>query len=438
MNYFIILTHSCRKLRKLVKRLSKYLVSLGFEKYPGKTFIGKVRKGFDWLGAPRALANHLEKVRRLYEQTRRWSKTKQTRRVLDYRNRWKILVVALAYIPTTYCDAITVAPGDTVRTDGTWTYIPGVPASPPTKITLAAQTPYGFLIKADVSTWPNCESKAVYPFSVTSDGYSGMTIANDVVLGLTGTATGPTSPDDRTSVVLGTWSEKGAYSTDFPNYDPRFIWCGRLFAANTTVVVYNDPAQFVGSWFVHAGPLAALGTYPNKPLALSRLARSLGSAPSTIIVPAGTVTVQPSTSCTVSSPDPNVQFGEVPARPGEDTQVLADYQSSIGVSCTSIHPGDENNIKISFSTTTPGRYTDTVALNDAAGTALAEIRGVMKAGPGTCDNDPDRIQFGAAYQYPVEAKEGTVPFPVTWYLCSNGSNARGEGSAKVTATLTWP
>ncbi|MGJ5719062.1 hypothetical protein ACSBQN_00245 [Morganella sp. B601] len=101
MNYFIILTHSCRKLRKLVKRLSEYLVSLGVEKHPGKTFIGKVRKGFDWLGAPRALASHPEKVRRLYEQTRRWSKTKQTRHVSNNRNRWRMWSFVLCSVTPT-------------------------------------------------------------------------------------------------------------------------------------------------------------------------------------------------------------------------------------------------------------------------------------------------------------------------------------------------
>ncbi|HHC3508963.1 TPA: reverse transcriptase domain-containing protein [Klebsiella pneumoniae] len=78
MDDFVILTYSRWQLRKQVKQLNKYLASLGFEKHPDKTFIGKVSRGFDWLGAwltdkgvvgiaPRALTNHREKVRRLYE-----------------------------------------------------------------------------------------------------------------------------------------------------------------------------------------------------------------------------------------------------------------------------------------------------------------------------------------------------------------------------------
>lgn len=74
-------------------------VSYGFEQHPDKTFIGKVDKGFDWMGflftangcsavAPRALSNHAMKLRRLYEQARRGDLVKGLRRVVEYRARW--------------------------------------------------------------------------------------------------------------------------------------------------------------------------------------------------------------------------------------------------------------------------------------------------------------------------------------------------------------
>lgn len=45
MDDFVILTYSRWQLRKQVKQLNKYLASLGFEKHPDKTFIGKVSRG---------------------------------------------------------------------------------------------------------------------------------------------------------------------------------------------------------------------------------------------------------------------------------------------------------------------------------------------------------------------------------------------------------
>jgi RNA-directed DNA polymerase len=38
------------KLRKAVKVVNQVLVSLRVQKHPDKTFIGRIAKGFDWLG----------------------------------------------------------------------------------------------------------------------------------------------------------------------------------------------------------------------------------------------------------------------------------------------------------------------------------------------------------------------------------------------------
>ncbi|STT46436.1 Uncharacterised protein [Klebsiella pneumoniae] len=84
-----------------MKQLNKYLASLGFEKHPDKTFIGKVSRGFDWLGAwltdkgvvgiaPRALTTTGRRSVGFMSRHVHWSKTKQARRVSDYRARWKI------------------------------------------------------------------------------------------------------------------------------------------------------------------------------------------------------------------------------------------------------------------------------------------------------------------------------------------------------------
>jgi hypothetical protein len=73
-----------------------------FKQHSDKTFIGKLEKGFDWLGyqfnqkglcgaASRALENYAAKLRRLYEQARRLGlNTPQTElRVAQYRKRWQ-------------------------------------------------------------------------------------------------------------------------------------------------------------------------------------------------------------------------------------------------------------------------------------------------------------------------------------------------------------
>lgn len=127
MDDFIILAKSRWQLRGQVKALNGYLQAYGFIQHPDKTFIGRIEKGFDWMGAwlgtagvediaPRALANHREKVRRLYE--RFWHKPKAWAhaRVSQYRSRWKIwavcLVAAIASIPSIASAGWTAYPVD--------------------------------------------------------------------------------------------------------------------------------------------------------------------------------------------------------------------------------------------------------------------------------------------------------------------------------------
>lgn len=101
MDDFVILAKSRWSLRRHVKDLNGFLAEYGFEKHPDKTFVGRVNKGFDWLGAwlddtgvsgvgPRALANHREKVRRLYERLWFWPRARVQARVSQYRKRWTI------------------------------------------------------------------------------------------------------------------------------------------------------------------------------------------------------------------------------------------------------------------------------------------------------------------------------------------------------------
>ncbi len=61
-----------------MKAVNEALVSLGLEKHPDKTFIGRIEKGFDFLGyhfgleglsvAKETLTKFVERATRLYEQ----------------------------------------------------------------------------------------------------------------------------------------------------------------------------------------------------------------------------------------------------------------------------------------------------------------------------------------------------------------------------------
>jgi RNA-directed DNA polymerase len=82
--------------------LDSWCTAAGLQQHPEKTFIGRIARGFAWLGyqfdasglaslATRALDNHSVKLRRLYEQARRlrWSEEQTQQRVVEYLKRWQ-------------------------------------------------------------------------------------------------------------------------------------------------------------------------------------------------------------------------------------------------------------------------------------------------------------------------------------------------------------
>ena len=78
MDDIVILAPTRWKLRRAIKTVNATLADLKLQKHPKKTFIGKVKQGFDFLGytittsglgiAPKTWARFVERVTRLYEQ----------------------------------------------------------------------------------------------------------------------------------------------------------------------------------------------------------------------------------------------------------------------------------------------------------------------------------------------------------------------------------
>lgn len=93
MDDWIILATSRWKLRHAVRVMNQVLHSLGLEQHPDKTFIGRVQRGFDFLGvqftekgetspSAVALARHKEKTAQLYEHGA------SRERIEQYRQNW--------------------------------------------------------------------------------------------------------------------------------------------------------------------------------------------------------------------------------------------------------------------------------------------------------------------------------------------------------------
>jgi RNA-directed DNA polymerase len=80
MDDILVLAPTRWKLRRAIGLVNQNLGSLRLEKHPNKTFVGRIERGFDFLGyhftadsltlAVGTLANFAERVTRLYEQER--------------------------------------------------------------------------------------------------------------------------------------------------------------------------------------------------------------------------------------------------------------------------------------------------------------------------------------------------------------------------------
>jgi hypothetical protein len=78
MEDIAILATTRRQIRRAVKLVNQVLARLGLEKHPEKTFVGRIDKGFGFLGyhvrrgelriAEKTLENYRERASRLYEQ----------------------------------------------------------------------------------------------------------------------------------------------------------------------------------------------------------------------------------------------------------------------------------------------------------------------------------------------------------------------------------
>ncbi len=96
MDDVLIMSRKRWGLRKAIKRLNEIFNGLGLEQHPDKTFIGRIEKGFDFLGyyfsrtglqlAAKTIANAAEKIHRLYEQKQ--TAPERTAALNDYLTRW--------------------------------------------------------------------------------------------------------------------------------------------------------------------------------------------------------------------------------------------------------------------------------------------------------------------------------------------------------------
>jgi RNA-directed DNA polymerase len=110
MDDVLIMSNRRWGLRKAIKRLDEIFTGLGLEQYPDKTLIGRIEKGFDFLGyhfsrtglrlAAKTIANAAEKLHRptlLIEREQKQTAPEGAAALDDYFTRWERWTTAGCY-----------------------------------------------------------------------------------------------------------------------------------------------------------------------------------------------------------------------------------------------------------------------------------------------------------------------------------------------------
>lgn len=290
----------------------------------------------------------------------------------------------------------------------------------------------------------SCDLTPANLTQTSSDGIAtGIRIAPDIIVGLTGTATGEYTTERNSytmKTATGIWESNGVFDKSAADTAPNYTWCGGYSNGNSQIyykanVKYNT--KFTGSWFIYVGPNAKPGTYNLDKILLTRGTFNLVSP--VVLINAGNITYKNPRSCTVST-DNTITFPPVDVSDAQNNQALANKTGNFSVQCD-----DDSNAPVTVEIQGPkGRYSDTMALTMKDGSdAPAEIRGFIgKDIPltGQCNGRLDGHP-GVVYFIPntglEKMKLTTGANKYNWVLCSTGKNKTGQATGSAKLVLNW-
>ncbi|HGN1706716.1 TPA: hypothetical protein ACKRTE_002602 [Providencia rettgeri] len=279
----------------------------------------------------------------------------------------------------------------------------------------------------------DCRSTTQLNLAKSSDGlYTGIRLANDVLLVFSGQATGALGNYSGS----GTWSAQGEFvSSSLPNQSVN--WCAAA-TASTNYTANNSYANFNGKVFLYVGKNARPGTVMIPQILLFKGFRNAVSAQRTLVSTSAVQIFQPR-KCTVNT-DNTIIFPPVDVTSTVDGQVLANKTGNLTINCN-----DTSNAPVTVEIQGPrGRYTDSMALTMTDGTnAPAEVRGFIgKDIPltGQCNGRLEGYP-GVVFFVPNGGLEKKSLNPGTnnynWVLCSMGIYKTGQAKATAKMIVSW-
>lgn len=302
-----------------------------------------------------------------------------------------------------------------------------------------------FIIAYGSYTNSECYSPPSELTQTSSDGVAtGIRIAPDIIVGLTGTASGDLTPTRNSNYTIitrtGTWGSSGVFDSSAADTAPNYTWCGGYAGGNSQLYFkkgHQYSSKFTGSWFVYIGPNAKAGVYPLKAILLGRGQYYPGAA--TTLINAGNITYQPPRECTVKT-DNTITFPAADVTDAVNAKALANKTGDFTITCD-----DATNAPVTVEIQGPkGRYTNTMALTMTDGTnAPAEVVGYIGSDiplGGEC-NGATNGYSGIVFFVPNAGKEKISLKPgsykYNWVLCSTGEYKTGKATGSAKMVVNW-
>lgn len=317
-----------------------------------------------------------------------------------------------------------------------------------------------FTISYETYVYSHCDYTPSQLTQKSSDGVAtGILIAPDIIVGLTGTASGDYTPirDTNYTVVTATgiWKSDGTFDSSAAETASGYTWCGGANTSNPIQLYWKKDHQysssFTGSWFIYIGPNAKKGTYPLKTIILGRGQHTTGTG--TTLINAGNITYIPPMQCTINTP-PIIDFGKVNiwewegntnGRPGGRARdILGSIDGNFTINCDG-DGGKRSPAKLTLKGPMYGTYNDLKMTMDATGeVAPATVRASIKNILAPCANGG--AYFGAMGTQPTNVMDlgeltvGQNLIPYRFSLCATGNSPTpklGAASGSATVTIDW-
>ena len=222
--------------------------------------------------------------------------------------------------------------------------------------------------------------------------------------------------------------QNAAGPTYWEMYNDNAIWTNisqdQSVNYSLTPKIYVGAGGFIGTTVVNG--LGVSLEYPNFTKNVNIISGS-----TTFINP-------PSPSCTVSAP-PTIDFGSVNPIGMPGNSVLNVRTQGLNVDCASDSSSAiGSSVYITASGAAMSGYPRRLGLFNDSGKLLAYLRGRTGEGAGECGGHKDELSFDSSVKNSIpDLVVGSNYIPLTWTLCSDGSEALGHGTAQATVTVNW-